>query len=404
VIYSDSATIHVQDFPSEKPADFNQISGRNLKISASINKPEIRHNESFNLELTISGFGNLKLLQAPKIELPSNMELKKVDYFNELTTDKNGMSGHRTFIYSILPKAEGKFEIPSISMSYLNNDREEYERIASPTIVIDVRESDTTISSPPPKLNHDNPPSPQREKKPTTMIVLDISNIILAQEFAPPRETDLIQELSKYLSKTTNKVGIMLYSSIPILLHEPTNKNTLLVDTLMTIEKIVHREGAATGVAILMANYQLKNSNAQNKNIIVLTDEDSNNNIISERLAAEISRALNIRTFIIGLNGRLVIEPITIQTHFNGETEMLTPNNLNDEALAEVAQISGAKYYSAYDKISFQEALRAIDKEISKNPTKNNFGKNPTYSESEIDMIFNIVHQDIKEKMENSAN
>jgi hypothetical protein len=127
---SKALSIEVMPLPEEgKPSSFNGAVGQfNFKAEAS--KQELKANDAFNLKLTISGKGNIKLLDAPKLNLPEGFE----SYDPKIIESANS----KTFDYLIIPREEGEFILKDLDFSYFNLDSKKYVNINSPEIKIKV--------------------------------------------------------------------------------------------------------------------------------------------------------------------------------------------------------------------------------------------------------------------------
>jgi hypothetical protein len=111
---SNPVTIKVKPLPeSGKPADFIGAVGK-FNMSAEVDRVELNVNDALNLKIVYSGTGDLKLLQAPKMEFPGDFEV----YDPKINTDV--ANGKKTLEYLIIPRAAGEFEIPQISFSYFD--------------------------------------------------------------------------------------------------------------------------------------------------------------------------------------------------------------------------------------------------------------------------------------------
>jgi len=127
---SKSLSVEVLPLPEEnKPASFNGAVGQfSYKVEPS--RTEIKANDAFNLKIGISGKGNLKLLDAPKLNLPEGFET----YDPKIV--ENGNS--KTFDYLIIPRTEGEFILKEFDFSYFNLESKKYVTIPSPEIKIRV--------------------------------------------------------------------------------------------------------------------------------------------------------------------------------------------------------------------------------------------------------------------------
>ena len=127
-ISTQSVTIHVKDLPAGAPASFGGGVG-SFSMTAKPSKDGIKSNEAASLVITISGKGNIAMLEAPKVEFPSDFEV-----YDMKTTDKvsaDGTTGSKTFEFPFIPRSHGDFTIPSIQYSYYNIATGRYETVSS---------------------------------------------------------------------------------------------------------------------------------------------------------------------------------------------------------------------------------------------------------------------------------
>ena len=131
-------TISVKPLPETgKPADFTGAVGDfNFKVSTS--KTELNATESLQAKVEVTGNGNLKLFELPKLSVPSSLEVYEPEKDDRIRTNLNGMQGERSENYTIVPQYKGKYPIPSISFSYFDIKTKTYKRLTSNEIVIDV--------------------------------------------------------------------------------------------------------------------------------------------------------------------------------------------------------------------------------------------------------------------------
>ena len=149
-----SRTINVKPLPEAgKPADFTGAVGQ-FDFKVTTTKSELNATESLQAKVKVSGKGNLKLFELPKLTTPSSLEVYEPEKEDRIRTTLQGMQGERTESYTIVPQYKGKYPIPSISFSYFDPKTESYRRLSSNEIVIDVLEgppnnavSDANITS-----------------------------------------------------------------------------------------------------------------------------------------------------------------------------------------------------------------------------------------------------------------
>lgn len=137
-ISAGNRTIDVKPLPEYgKPDDFTGAVGDfNFKVKA--NKERIDSNESLELEVKVSGNGNLKLFDLPTISLPSSLEVYEPVTDDNIRTTYDGMEGSVTKSYTVVPQYKGNYPIRPISFSYFDVNTESYKTISSEEIIINV--------------------------------------------------------------------------------------------------------------------------------------------------------------------------------------------------------------------------------------------------------------------------
>ncbi len=140
VVSAGNRTIKVKPLPSAgKPADFSGAVG-DFDFEVTTTKQALNASESLQAKVTVTGSGNLKLFQLPKLNLPSALEVYEPEFKEDVSTNITGMKGSVSEDYTVVPSFQGKYPIPSITFSFFNPETERYEQIQSREITIDVLE------------------------------------------------------------------------------------------------------------------------------------------------------------------------------------------------------------------------------------------------------------------------
>ena len=144
VLSSDTLDINVLPFPEEgKPKSFAGGVG-DYQMSVKLGRSAIRENESVKLTLIIQGAGDVKLLEAPKFEVPEGLETFDPE-IQESTYNQNGLvKGRKTFTFDILANEQGRYNIGPIEFSFFNPKTEEYIIRQSPKYKFVVMQGDAT--------------------------------------------------------------------------------------------------------------------------------------------------------------------------------------------------------------------------------------------------------------------
>ena len=142
-----SRTINVKPLPEAgRPLDFSGAVGT-FDFKVTTNKDELKATEALQARVEVSGKGNLKLFDLPKLTLPSSLEVYEPEHKENVVTNLSGMKGSIVDSYTIVPTFQGKYPIPSVSFSYFDIESKSYKTIASEELVIDVTEGPTNTAS-----------------------------------------------------------------------------------------------------------------------------------------------------------------------------------------------------------------------------------------------------------------
>jgi hypothetical protein len=133
-------TINVKALPeSGKPADFSGAVGRFVfKVTPS--KTNLKSGESLDLDVSVSGTGNLKLFTLPKPIVPTALEMYDPVHNEQVSTPLSGMTGKISDKYAIIPQYKGKYPIKPMVFTYFDLGSRSYKTITSPEIMVNVLE------------------------------------------------------------------------------------------------------------------------------------------------------------------------------------------------------------------------------------------------------------------------
>ena len=175
-------TIDVKPLPSNgKPNDFSGAVG-NFEFNITSNKNTLKATEAFDLKLEISGKGNLKLFKLPKPNLPSALEVYEPEHSEKVSTSLSGMRGSISDTYTIVPNAQGRYPIPTVSFSYFDLNTETYKTLTSNELVVSVTEG--------PGLNsNENTASEEVQKTNVTTLSKQFSSFKSNGDLKPITET-----------------------------------------------------------------------------------------------------------------------------------------------------------------------------------------------------------------------
>lgn len=145
-------SVEVMDLPAEgRPTNFNGAVGSfGYKVETS--RQTLKANDAFNLKITLTGKGNLKLIDAPKLNLPESFETYEPKVLDGATS--------KVFDYIVIPRQEGNFQLENLDFSYFDLEKKKYVNIPSPSINI-------LVTAPDPNSKGAEVYSPQNQVKET---------------------------------------------------------------------------------------------------------------------------------------------------------------------------------------------------------------------------------------------
>lgn len=117
-ISSSVVSVNVKDLPAA-PANFFGGVG-NFNITSNISNENITTNDAVTLQVKVTGSGNIRLIQNPELQLPTDFEIYDPRATDKVTATDNGASGTKTIEYLFQPRFEGDYIIPAIKFAYFN--------------------------------------------------------------------------------------------------------------------------------------------------------------------------------------------------------------------------------------------------------------------------------------------
>ncbi len=132
------ATVSVSPLPSGAPASFAGGVGT-FEISAKLSRDTLKAHEAASLLVTVSGKGNVTLLEAPKVSFPPDMEVYDTKVSDRV--DKNGLSGSKYYEFPFIPRSHGDFVIEPVKYSYYDVNQGRYVTLETPALPLHVERS-----------------------------------------------------------------------------------------------------------------------------------------------------------------------------------------------------------------------------------------------------------------------
>ncbi len=141
-IRSNELKINVKPLPeNNRPKEFTGGVG-DFNVTASIDREQLKANEALTLRFSISGKGNIKLVEKPAIVFPPDFEVYDPRTNDNIVASANGVSGTRNYEYLLIPRNPGKYKIKPITFSYFDLSSQSYKNITTQGFEIDVAKGD----------------------------------------------------------------------------------------------------------------------------------------------------------------------------------------------------------------------------------------------------------------------
>jgi Ca-activated chloride channel family protein len=191
-------------------------------------------------------------------------------------------------------------------------------------------------------------------------IVLDISGSMAALDFDPNRLGAARQVIHDFIDQRQyDRIGLVIFateafSQVPPTLDYDVLKR-ILDDTQVSWD-IGLDSGTAIGLGLANGANMLRDSEADSRVIILLTDGANNSGQIDPLTAAEIAKALGIRVYTIG-----AARPGPAALPFPDGRIEYRDSEIDEETLKEIAGITGGLYFRAEDEVGLQEIYNTIN-------------------------------------------
>jgi Ca-activated chloride channel family protein len=192
------------------------------------------------------------------------------------------------------------------------------------------------------------------------MLVLDTSTSMRAEDFEPNRFEAARDVAAEFIgNRVSDRVGLVVFAAKAYTQTPLTLDYDFLQRMLDEVRVGVIEDGTAIGTALAMATNRLKNTEAESKVIILLTDGQNNRGEIDPVTAAEVAETIGVRVYSIGVGTRGQA-PFIVDHPFTGQSRRMMPVQIDEDMLRTVAQQTGGQYFRATSK----EGLRTVYEEI----------------------------------------
>ncbi|MFB6230457.1 MAG: VWA domain-containing protein [Salinibacter sp.] len=190
------------------------------------------------------------------------------------------------------------------------------------------------------------------------MLVLDASSSMQAEDFQPTRFEAAQEAAASFVrGRVSDRVGLVVFAAEAYTQVPLTLDYSFLQRMLEQVSIGVVEDGTAIGTALATAVNRLKDSKAESKVLILLTDGRNNRGQIDPQTAAEIAATMGVRVYAIGVGST---GQGTAQSEPTAGTGQEKSTGIDAGMLRSISTSTGGRYFSATN----QDALESIYAEI----------------------------------------
>lgn len=195
------------------------------------------------------------------------------------------------------------------------------------------------------------------------VMAIDVSASMLARDLEPNRLEALKEVAAEFIKGRPNdRLGLVVYAGESFTKTPLTSDENIVLRSLDEIEyNNVLENGTAIGSGLATAVNRLKDSEAESKVIILLTDGVNNSGFIDPKIASELAVEFGIKVYTIGVGSNgMALSPVAIDR--TGRIQYRNVQVEIDEALLkEIADATGGQYFRATDNEKLEQIYEQID-------------------------------------------
>ena len=140
-IKSQPIDIEVKAQPlKDKPESFTGAVGQ-FTFNSKIDKTEMKSNDAFTITYTVTGKGNIELLDIPKPNFPHDFEVYEPKITTDTKSNSYGINGVKRAEYVVIPRVSGDFTLNPTEFSYFDPAKNSYVTLTSDSYSLKVDRS-----------------------------------------------------------------------------------------------------------------------------------------------------------------------------------------------------------------------------------------------------------------------
>jgi len=193
------------------------------------------------------------------------------------------------------------------------------------------------------------------------VIAMDVSTSMLAEDFKPNRLQAAKQVAHDFISgRHSDRFGLVVYAGESFTQCPLTTDHKVVKNLLKDVKDGLIEDGTAIGMGLATSVSRLKESKADSKVIILLTDGENNSGFIDPMTAVEIAQEFKVKVYTIGV-GSYGTAPYPTQDMWGRDTYVNVEVKIDEELLINIAEATGGMYFRANSKDKLEKIYEQIE-------------------------------------------
>jgi Ca-activated chloride channel family protein len=157
-----------------------------------------------------------------------------------------------------------------------------------------------------------------------------------------------------------DRAGLVLFAAKAFTQCPLTLDHRVLLEFLDEVAVGLIDDGTAIGLGLATAVNRLKDSPAESKTVILLTDGMNNVRTLEPETAAQLAHTLDVRVYTVAI-GREGVAPYPVDDPIFGRRTQPMETHIDEELLRQIADLTGGEMFRAVDPTSLEQIFATID-------------------------------------------
>ncbi len=161
--------------------------------------------------------------------------------------------------------------------------------------------------------------------------------------------------------RKTDRIGVVVFAKQAFVLSPPTLDYGLITSLVSKIELgVIESSKTAIGDAVGTAVARMRRSDARSRAVVLLTDGDSNEGVISPEYSAHLAQKEGVRVYTVQIGNGDDVDVQTGTDLFGQPVYERRHFPVNPELLRKMAHDTGGESFIATDKSGLEKSMHAI--------------------------------------------